>query len=104
MGPHSSSDDPKVYRSDEEAESYRKQDPILRLRRHLEVIGAWSERDERALVERTEGELKQAIETAEKKAGPAIETLFDDVYAERPWHLREQCESTINGPRAKKGH
>ncbi|HKO93188.1 MAG TPA: thiamine pyrophosphate-dependent enzyme [Polyangiaceae bacterium] len=104
MGPHSSSDDPKVYRSDEETESYRKQDPILRLRRHLEVIGAWGERDERALVERVEGELKQAIDTAEKKPGPAIETLFDDVYAERPWHLSEQCESTVNGPRPKKGH
>jgi pyruvate dehydrogenase E1 component alpha subunit len=104
MGAHSSSDDPKVYRSDEEAETYKKQDPILRLRRHLEVIGAWGERDERMLVERVESELRQAIESAEKKPAPALSTLFDDVYAERPWHLSEQYEAIASGPRPKKGH
>ena len=31
-------------------------------------------------------------------------TMFDDVYAERPWHLDEQCEACVNGPRAKRGH
>jgi 2-oxoisovalerate dehydrogenase E1 component alpha subunit len=104
LGAHSSSDDPKVYRSDEEADSYKKQDPILRLRRHLEVIGAWNDRDERNLVERVESELKQAIDSAEKKPAPELETLFNDVYAERPWHLSEQLEQTANGPRPKKGH
>lgn len=104
LGAHSSSDDPKVYRSDEETENYKKQDPILRLRRHLEVIGAWNERDERNLVERVEAELKHHIEAAEKKPAPELETLFNDVYAERPWHLTEQFEQTANGPRPKKGH
>lgn len=104
LGGHSTSDDPKAYRSEEEVESQRKQDPILRLRRHLEVLGAWNERDEKSLVERVESELKQHIEIAEKKPTPELETLFNDVYAERPWHLTEQLETTAKGPRPKRGH
>ena len=29
---------------------------------------------------------------AEKEPAPDIETLFDEVYADMPWHLREQLE------------
>jgi 2-oxoisovalerate dehydrogenase E1 component alpha subunit len=29
--------------------------------------------------------------------------MFDDVFGELPWHLREQREQLRNGPRAK-GH
>jgi pyruvate dehydrogenase E1 component alpha subunit len=104
LGGHSTSDDPKVYRSDDELEAYKKQDPILRLRRHLEQLSAWSERDEKALVERVDNELKTQIAVSEQKAPPSLETLVDDVYAERPWHLTEQLKTLQSGPRPKKGH
>jgi 2-oxoisovalerate dehydrogenase E1 component alpha subunit len=104
LGGHSTSDDPKAYRTDEELETWQKQDPIARLRRHVEVIGAWSEREESRYVARVEQELKQCIEAAEQKPAPALDSLFDDVYAERPWHLSEQLEACQNGPRAKRGH
>ena len=47
---------------------------------------------------RTPDELCAAITEAE--AAPAIErsTLFDDVYAEAPWHLREQAEAMERAP------
>jgi 2-oxoisovalerate dehydrogenase E1 component alpha subunit len=104
LGGHSTSDDPKAYRSDDELESWQKQDPIARLRRHLEVLGAWDERAEQRLVARVDQELKQCIEAAEQKPPPSLESMFDDVYAERPWHLSEQFEACQNGPRAKRGH
>jgi pyruvate dehydrogenase E1 component alpha subunit len=104
LGGHSTSDDPKAYRSDDELEAYKKQDPIVRLRRHLEQLSAWSERDEKALVERVENELKTQIAASEQKAPPSLESLVDDVYAERPWHLTEQLETLQSGPRPKKGH
>jgi pyruvate dehydrogenase E1 component alpha subunit/2-oxoisovalerate dehydrogenase E1 component alpha subunit len=31
---------------------------------------------------------------------PARETLFDDVYGELPWHLREQKEELLRHPPA----
>jgi 2-oxoisovalerate dehydrogenase E1 component alpha subunit len=104
LGGHSTSDDPKVYRSEDEVEQYRKQDPILRLRRHLELLSAWNERDEKALVERIENELKTQIAASEQKPAPGLETLVNDVYAERPWHLSEQLEALAQGPRPKRGH
>jgi pyruvate dehydrogenase E1 component alpha subunit len=104
LGGHSTSDDPRAYRTEDELEPWQKQDPILRLRRHLELLGAWSERDEARHVARVEQELKQCIEAAEQKATPPLESLFDDVYAERPWHLSEQLETCRSGPRAKRGH
>ena len=36
VGAHSTSDDPRLYRSDEEVEAWRKRDPVAALRRHLE--------------------------------------------------------------------
>jgi pyruvate dehydrogenase E1 component alpha subunit len=104
LGGHSTSDDPKAYRSEEEVEAHRKQDPVLRLRRHLEVLGAWSEREEKALVERVDAELRAAITAAEHKPLPELETMFNDVYEERPWHLTEQYESALRSPRPKRGH
>jgi pyruvate dehydrogenase E1 component alpha subunit len=104
LGNHSSSDDAKVYRPEGELEAAQKLDPLLRLRRHLERLGAWSERDEARVLAQLDGELKQAIERSEHKPAPALHTLVDDVYRERPWHLDEQLEELERGPRPKGGH
>jgi len=40
---------------------------------------------------------------AEKIPPPPRESMFEDVYSEMPWHLREQQAELTQGPRAK-GH
>jgi TPP-dependent pyruvate/acetoin dehydrogenase alpha subunit len=65
-------------------------DPLYRLRGYLRHAGLWSERWEAELGERHERELASAIAVAEAKLRPAVDTLFDDVYDQLPWHLREQ--------------
>lgn len=90
MGPHSSSDDPKRYRSEQEFVEWQKRDPILRFRKYLEKKRIWSEADEKKAQDDANRELDEAIAYAEKLPRPAIETLFTDVYAEMPWHLEEQ--------------
>lgn len=87
---HSTSDDPKAYRDDEEVEPWRAKDPLVRLRRYLEAHGAWGAHEEDAFRHDVEEELKGAIERAENAPSPALETLFSDVYASLPWHLEEQ--------------
>lgn len=104
LGGHSTSDDPRVYRAQTEVEAWRKTDPILRLRKHLETKGAWNDALEDALKHRIETHLKECIERAEKTAPPALETMFDDVFKEKPWHLREQFAELSRGPRAKGHH
>jgi pyruvate dehydrogenase E1 component alpha subunit len=99
LGGHSTSDDPKAYRTVDEVEHWTKLDPILRLRRHLEQLGSWSDKDELLFTSRFDQEIKQCIEVAEKREAPAIASMFEDVYAEQPWHLGEQSESCERGPR-----
>lgn len=90
IGPHSSSDDPKRYRSEEELEEWQKRDPLIRFRRYLEKKGIWSEAEEKKAQDDASHQLDQAIAHAEKLPRPALETLFTDVYEEMPWHLEEQ--------------
>jgi pyruvate dehydrogenase E1 component alpha subunit len=100
---HSTSDDPKAYRKDGEVEQWKLRDPLERVRKHLALRSAWDDDKQRALEARIETSIKDAIAVAEKIAPPALETMFEDVFAEPPWHLREQREALVAGPRAK-GH
>lgn len=99
LGGHSTSDDPKAYRTNDEVEHWGKQDPILRLRRHLELSGHWSDKHELAFTSRFDSEVKRCVEQAEAREPPALASMFTDVYAEQPWHLAEQSELVVRGPR-----
>ena len=90
IGAHSTSDDPTRYRTDEEVESWKKKDPVDRLARHLRTIGAIDDAWEKALDAELTAEIMDAIRAVEDLPAPARESLFDDVYAAIPWHLREQ--------------
>ena len=104
MGGHSTSDDPNAYRGSDDLEPWASRDPIARVRRHLELRGLWSPEQEAELAGEIEQRFKQAVELAERTPRPALETIFDDDYAERPWHLVEQCEELVTGPRPISGH
>jgi pyruvate dehydrogenase E1 component alpha subunit len=90
-GAHSSSDDPSRYRSAEEEAAWAERDPLLRLRRHLALEQALSDADDTRLAAELDAELASALAVAAADPPPARDTLFDDVYARRPWHLAEQA-------------
>ena len=100
---HSTSDDPKVYRKDDVLEPWKKKDPLVRLRHHLMTKGAWNDTKQAELDTRIDVELKEVLAAAEKVDPPAVESLFEDVYATPPWNLMEEREELLSGPRAK-GH
>jgi len=101
---HSTSDDPKAYRQENEVEEWRRRDPIARLRRLLTTRGLWTDNDQTAAEGAAQEEMKQAIAVAEKTPLPAQSTMFEDVYAETPWHLREQAEYLARCPRPVSKH
>jgi 2-oxoisovalerate dehydrogenase E1 component alpha subunit len=90
---HSSSDDPRRYRPDSWVEECTKQDPLLRVRRHLESKGLWDDEKEEALKTKCRDEVNDAVKEAERVPRPELETLFSDVYAEMPRALRDQYET-----------
>ena len=97
MGPHSSSDDPTRYRKQEEVEHWKQRDPIERFRRYLEHKGLYEEAWDQALRKEIDDEITEAVRHAEKVPPPPVETVFTDVYAELPWHIREQMEEFVKG-------
>ncbi len=93
---HSTSDDPSRYRPADEAEGWPLGDPIARLKQHLIGLGVWTEDDHAALKTELEAEVKAAGRQAEKvgvmgQSRPPVSEMFEEVYAEKPWHLVEQA-------------
>ena len=89
-GAHSSSDDPSVYRDDAEAKKWDDKDPVLRIRRYLERRKLWSDAEQQGAELQAVATVQAALEAAERVPPPPVSTLFEDVFAEKPWHLREQ--------------
>lgn len=90
---HSTSDDSTRYRSVEEITHWREtSNPVLRLRRFLEMQSWWSPSEESALIASEKATMLKLINAAELKPKPPVDTLFTDVYAELPAHLREQAQ------------
>jgi TPP-dependent pyruvate/acetoin dehydrogenase alpha subunit len=91
-GPHSSSDDPSVYRDPTEPQEWDVNDPIPRFRKYLAKKGHWKDADEAAFRANFDVSYGAALAHAERvPPKPPIETLFDDVFGRRPWHLSEQA-------------
>ncbi len=93
-GPHSSSDDPTRYRGNQ-ADEWMERDPILRFRKYLERRDLWSQASEDALQQREKAAVNEAIKRIEKLPPPTLDTMFTDVYAKVPPHLRAQYEELV---------
>lgn len=104
LGPHSTSDDPKRYRSEAELAEWTARDPVDRVRKELLASGRMTEAADAALWESVRSEVAQAVQAAEAAAPIAPETLFDDVFAQLPPGLvAERTEFLSRLPAAPPG-
>ncbi|NUT58526.1 MAG: pyruvate dehydrogenase (acetyl-transferring) E1 component subunit alpha [Agromyces sp.] len=90
LGPHTTADDPKRYRTDEELAEWGTRDPLARVLTLLASTGFDTEGLEREVAEeagRVAAELRAAITTI---PDPDAMTVFDHVYAEPNTHLARQ--------------
>jgi pyruvate dehydrogenase E1 component alpha subunit len=91
LGAHSTADDWKKYRTSEEVETWKKRDPIQRLKQYMiNELKSWSEEDDKKLRSEIETRISETISTAEKVPPPRITTLFDGIYSSVPRNLEEQ--------------
>lgn len=89
-GPHTTSDDPKRYRKQEEVDEWQKADPILKLRAYLEKKGLWDQGWEDEITAWAKEAVNKAAADAEALGRPNWEGVFDYLYAEMPPRLQEQ--------------
>jgi 2-oxoisovalerate dehydrogenase E1 component alpha subunit len=99
---HSTSDDPSGYRPTNEAKLWPLGDPIERLKAHLLAIGEWDEDRHAAMTAECDAAVRAAQKESEKlgilpeQGKDDIGSMFEDVYAEVPWHLAEQREQALS--------
>jgi len=77
---HSMSD-PAKYRSREELDSYKEQDPVTILKRHLIEAGELSEKEFEKMDQEVRGICSQAVEFADQSPEPQLQSLYEDIYA-----------------------
>ncbi len=93
LGAHSTSDDPSVYRSEQEVEEWKKRDPVLRLSRYLKTKGLWDDDKEKTYLAKVKSEVDEAIKVAKATPPPPLSSLVNDVYATVPPSLQEEYQS-----------
>lgn len=87
---HTTSDDARRYRSDEEVEKWRRRDPIERLARYMRAAGLLDEAEEAATLVAADQKVAAAVDVFEALDPPAPEEIFRHVYAEMTPQLAEQ--------------
>ncbi len=78
---HSMSD-PAKYRTKDELDSYKLQDPILLLKADMLDAGLFSEDDFQAMDGEIKNQVQEAIDFAESSEEPALHTIYEDVYTD----------------------
>lgn len=90
IGPHTTADDPGRYRSTEEADEWRRRDPLERVRIYLSERDEWTPEWQEQIEEAAGAEVERAVEVAEAMAAFGAPDIFTGMYADLPGHLLAQ--------------
>ncbi len=90
LGDHTTADDARRYRDEAEVESWRKRDPMIRVRLYLTERKLWSDKKEKTLQARAKEEVAAVVKRASEIAEPVSRDMFDSLYAELSADLQVQ--------------
>jgi len=94
MQVHTTADDPRRYRTDEELEGWKAKDPIKRFETYLQRKKQLSPKKIAGIEEDVQAQIQAAIDRAEElmtSMGDPLD-MFDHAYAQMPPHLAAQRE------------
>lgn len=97
LSDHTTADDATRYRDAAEVGEHWKDEPILRLRRHLAARGAWGPEEERALVAACSEEIEAAAAAYLAYPAPAPTDMFDHLFEALPPVLLPEREAVARG-------
>jgi len=87
---HTTADDARRYRGEEEVENAWQMEPIKRLRKYLKDQGVWNDDKEAELQEHAGKEVAAAVEEYLATNDPGIESMFDYMFETIPAELEAQ--------------
>jgi len=93
LGDHTTADDARRYRSQDELEAWTQKDPLIRTRIYLENRSAWDDKQQETLQERAQKIVAEVVKTAEGVEPPKKSDIFDYIHAEMDEELRKQRET-----------
>jgi len=94
IGAHTTSDDPSLYRKQEEVDEWKLKDPIERLRKYLVSKKWWSDKEEEALDEENNKFVQETFAKVETYGGDvSVEDIFAYTYSEMTPNQVEQLEN-----------
>ena len=93
LGDHTTADDARRYRDEEEVELWRQRDPITRIRDYMKSRGLWDDSKEAALAEKVEEETSAIVKRAEGIEAPDTSDFFTSMFAEVPEDLALQMQT-----------
>ena len=92
IGPHTTADDPTIYRTDEYHQEMLKTDPLIRTKNYMVEKGIWDEEKEASLKEELENLVEETFKKIEQTPETPLEEIFKYTYAEMTENLKEQYE------------
>ena len=104
LAPHSTADDPKKYQDPAEVKLWEAREPLPRFRHYLRAKGVVDDALHARLEAEVDAEVRDAVERAEARMKAARpETMFDQVYAERPPEVEAQRQEFLREIEAARG-
>jgi pyruvate dehydrogenase E1 component alpha subunit len=88
-GAHTTSDDPSKYRTKEEEMEWDKTDPLVRMKKYMDIKGIWKV-DEEKLIEEYKTEVDKQFTEAENFTAYKLDDVFQYMYVDMPEVLNKQ--------------
>lgn len=95
LSDHTTADDARRYRPDEEVKAAWEREPLKRLRAYLVARKAWSEAEEAAWKAECGKEVDAEVDAYLETTTQPLESMFDHLYADMPADLAAQREQAL---------
>jgi 2-oxoisovalerate dehydrogenase E1 component alpha subunit len=95
LSDHTTADDARRYRPDDEVKEAWAREPMIRIRKYLDSKKAWDDKQEEAWKVECGKRVDEEVNAYLESRSQPIEAIFDYMYAELPDELREQRKAAI---------
>ena len=93
LGDHTTADDARRYRDDQELESWKAKDPMIRLRKFLTAKGLWTDAKQQAAEDAAKILVADVVKFSENIEKPSTDDMFNFLYETIPEGLRLQRDT-----------